>query len=187
MATRKRKGVTAIKKAATRPASDDAPARGTGDLCCCPPRAHVWIDHHTDCCAVENRIDMQRRLQVHADAHSSMRPPAGPDADSESVGGSKLDEGTLKPQGKVYRTSVYTVHWRAVGACRPLAVALSVHGEIVYEAQCLPEEGQVTVSASAMLEPPDYGPPPGPLFATVTVRDCAGHQVSCTNQAPHQA
>ena len=123
-------------------------------LCCCPPRAMVWIDSRTSCCFIENQIDMKRRLQVRADAAASVQPPGGPAVNAEGAGGSQLDEGTYKDQGKVYRTDTYTIHWKAEGECRPLSVELHVSGEIGYDADCLPEKGEVTISRTYMLEPP---------------------------------
>ena len=154
------------------------------ELCCCPPRAMVWIDTRTSCCFIENQIDMKRRLQVRADAAASVQPPAGPAVDAEGAGGSQLDEGTFKGQGKVYRTDTYTVHWRAEGQCRPLSVQLRVNGEIDYVADCLPEEGEVTLSQSYMLEPPDYLPQgSGQVAATLSVADCARTRAVCQNVA----
>ena len=154
------------------------------ELCCCPPRAMVWVDAEMTCCFIENQIDMKRRLQVRADAAAVVQPPGGPAVDAEGDGGSQIDEGTFKDQGKVYRTDVYTIHWRSEGQCRPLAVGLFVDGEVNYQALCIPEEGKVRLSRTYMLEPPDYQPPgPGQVTATLKVRDCARADASCSNSA----
>lgn len=154
------------------------------DLCCCSPRAMLWIDARTECCFIENKIDMQRRLQARADAAAAVRPPGGPDTNAQSGGGSQLDEGTMKDQGKIYRTDVYTVHWKADGPCQPLLVRLSVRGDVQYQADCLPDRGEVTLSNTYLLEPPNYAPPGnGNVTAFLSVDDCAHAHGECENTA----
>ena len=65
------------------------------ELCCCPPRAMVWIDTRTSCCFIENQIDMKRQLLARADAVASVQPPAGPSVNAESGGGTQFDEATF--------------------------------------------------------------------------------------------
>jgi len=143
----------------------------------------VWIDTRSECCFVENKIDMKRRLQARADANASLRPPGGPDTNADGSGGSQLDEGTMKDQGKVYRTDVYTIHWKAEGLCRPLQVRLLVDGAREWQGNCLPEEGKVTLSRSYLMEPPTYAPQgPATLAATLFVQDCAKQTARCRNQ-----
>src|SRR5207244_13285575 len=97
-------------------------------------------------------------------------------------GGSQIDEGTCKEQGKVYRTDVYTVHWLAEGECRPLQVKLQVDGAIRYHAGCFPDRGEVTLSTTYLLEPPDDTPPtPDGIVAELLVRDCAKAIAHCRN------
>ncbi len=155
------------------------------ELCCCPPRAMVWIDTRTSCCFIENQIDMKRQLLARADAVASVQPPAGPSVNAESGGGTQFDETTFKDQGKVYRTDTYIIHWKADGQCWPLSVQLHVDGEVDYAADCLPEEGEVTLSHAYMLEPPDYLPQgSGKVTATLNVADCTRMRAVCQNVAP---
>jgi hypothetical protein len=129
------------------------------EACCCDPRALVWIDARTECCAVENRLEAQQR------------GPLG---------------NTRKDQGKVYRTDVYTIHWKAEGQCQPLRIRLQVRGDVGYEAHCIPNEGQVTLSRAYMLEPPDYAfaKSTGFVSALLTVQDCARRSSRCENVVP---
>lgn len=154
------------------------------DLCCCPPRAMLWIDARTHSIFVENKIDVKRRLQVRADANASIRPPAGPDSDADGSGGSELEEGTLKEQGKVYRTDYYTIHWRAEGQCQPLLVALRVGGAKDYFAGSISPSGSVTLSATYMMEPPYVPQGPDFLEAELLVRDCARLEARASNRVP---
>src|SRR5688572_4223811 len=87
----------------------DAPAR-ENELCCCPPVTRTWVQTESTAVFVENAIDMKRRLAVRADANAAIRPPGGPNTSGDGSGGSQLDEGLLKAQGKVYRTDTYVVH-----------------------------------------------------------------------------
>lgn len=168
-----------VNKRRMRDVSDDFPSR---ELCCCPPRALVWIDSRTSSIFVDNKIDMKRRLQVRADANASIRPPGGPDTNADGSGGSQLDEGTLKEQGKIYRTDIYTIHWKAEGQCRPLRVMLSLEGAITNSIDCLPEEGELTQSVTYILEPPHYIPPGSDsLTATLNVQDCTKQVSKCQN------
>ncbi len=154
------------------------------ELCCCPPTAMLWIDTRTECCFVENKIDMRRSLQTRSDAAAAVRPPGGPDESAQSGAGTRFDEGTMKDQGKLYRTDVYTVHWLADGRCQPLAVRLWIRGEVQYEADCLPLAGEVTLSRSYLLEPPAYAPQgPGEVVARLSVEDCAHMHGECENVA----
>lgn len=87
-----------------------------------------------------------------------------------------------KAQGKVYRTDLYTVHWKAEGTCPPLEVTLYVTGAITptYEAKCLPAEGEVTLSRAYMMEPPNYDPVGmGTVTARLEVSDCSGKTGCC--------
>jgi hypothetical protein len=155
------------------------------ELCCCPPVAHIWIDSRSHCCFIENEIDMSRRLLARADANASVRPPGGPEVDAEGAGGSQLDEGTFKKQGKVYRIDEYTIHWEAVGQCRPLDVNLRVGGDLAYQARHLPERGDVVLSHAYILEPPNYDAPTKVgINATLVVSDCAGNRVENGNVIP---
>lgn len=159
----------------------DAPPPKT-EPCCCDPLAMVWIDARTECCFIENKIDMKRRLQVRADANASLKRPGGPETNADGSGGSQLDEGTLKDQGKIYRTDLYTIHWRAEGQCQPLRAQLQVGGEVDYVANCIPNSGEVTLSRTYMLEPPNYAASvPGSVTATLTVEDCAHKTAKCEN------
>ena len=179
----KRKSPTAAKK--RRTVDRRIKEKPHADLCCCPPRAMVWIDSKTSCCFIENKIDMRRRLQARADAAAAIQLPGGAAQDAQGGGGTQLDEGTFKDQGKVYRTDVYTVHWKAEGQCMPLQAELRLDGAIQYNASCVPLEGEVTLSKTYMLEPPDYDPP-GSAFvsARLIVRDCAGEEARCENTGP---
>ena len=130
---------------------------------------------------------MKRRLLARADANASVRAPGGPEVDAEGAGGSQLDEGTFKKQGKVYRIDEYTVHWEACGQCLPLDVALTVGGDVDYRAQHLPERGEVVLSHAYILEPPNYDAPTKVgINATLAVSDCARHRVvnGCTIPRP---
>lgn len=169
----------AVKSRKVNQRKDIKPTR---ELCCCPPRAMVWIDSKTSCCFIENKIDMSRRLQTRADAAATIQLPGGPAQDAQAGSGSQLDEGTYKDQGKVYRSDVYTIHWQSDGQCLPLQVSLSVSGAIQYRAECLPMEGEVTLSQTYMLEPPDYAPP-GDAFvsAELLVEDCTHASALCEN------
>lgn len=161
---------------------DDDPK---SQLCCCPPMAHIWIDSRSHCCFIENEIDMRRRLLARADANASVRAPGGPEVDAEGAGGSQLDEGTFKKQGKVYRIDEYTVHWEAEGHCQPLEVNLRVSGDISYQARRLPQRGQVVLSHAYILEPPNYDAPTKVgINATLLVADCAGNRVQNGNAIP---
>lgn len=126
-------------------------------LCCCPPTASVYIETSSRAVFVENEIDMKRRLMVRADSNASVNPPSGPDVNADGSGGSQLDEGTFKKQGKVYRTDCYTVHWHAHGD-GPLRVRLTLNGAVSWSADWLPTSGKTAVSANHLLEPPDYSP-----------------------------
>lgn len=157
----------------------------TKDLCCCPPVAHIWIDSRSHCCPVENEIDMKRRLLANATGAAAVRLPGGPEVDAEGSGGTQLDEGTFKKQGKVYRIDEYTVHWKADGQCRPLDVALRVNGDVSYQARHLPECGEVVLSHAYILEPPNYDSPTKTgINATLIVADCSGNRVQNGNAMP---
>lgn len=151
---------TTKKKPRTRSARalSDTGDHGTPqEACCCDPRALVWIDARTECCPVENRLEARQR---------------GPEGR------------THKDQGKVYRTDVYTIHWKAEGECQPLRIKLQVKGDVLYEAHCIPDEGEVTLSRAYMLEPPDYdfAKSTGFVRARLTVQDCARRVSQCENQ-----
>ncbi|MEX2283981.1 MAG: hypothetical protein WEE89_15960 [Gemmatimonadota bacterium] len=128
---------------------------------------------------------MKRRLLARADANAAIRAPGGPEVDAEGAGGSQLDEGTMKPQGKVYRVDEYTIHWQAIGQCRPLSVSLVVNGDRNYIANGVPETGQVALSVAYMLEPDNDYDPTGKvgITAVLTVIDCAGNRVQNRNTA----
>lgn len=160
---------------------DERETRGN-ELCCCPPRARVWIETRTEAIYVENKTEMQRRLQVRADANTTIRPPAGPDANADGSGGSQIDEGTLKEQGKIYRVDTYVVHWSAEGA-GDLEVALSVLA-LGWRGTWLGRSDSVSLAKAYLLTPPDYQPPsPDSVEATITVRDCFGHVVTHSQSA----
>ncbi|HTQ15602.1 MAG TPA: hypothetical protein VMH86_17160 [Rhizomicrobium sp.] len=163
--------------------SDVTSDAGNNELCCCPKLARIWLETKTTATFVENKIDMKRILKARADASAAVQPPGGPGVDAEGAGGSELDEGTYKNQGKVYRVDEYIVHWKAEG-CGPLRVAMRVTGAAGYAADWLPDEGHVTVSAAYMLEPPDYAASgPGDVLATLMVTDCSKQSVTCSNGA----
>ena len=165
--------------------TDDRTDRDCGnELCCCPPVARVWVETRTAATFVENKIDMKRRLQVRADANASVRPPVGPDVNADGSGGSQLDEGTLKDQGKVYRTDAYTVHWQVEGD-GPLQISLRLSGAVAYDAGWLPVAGNLTVSRNYLLEPPAYDPG-GDAFLTAYVEavNCRGQKACHTHTAP---
>ena len=153
---------------------------------CCPPCIRVWTDVETKAITVENRETTTRHLQVRADAANTAA--AQPQVlVQDAAADSELETVISKDQGKVYRIDEYTVHWQAEGQCRPLAVSLSVDGEVAYEGRCLPESGRITLSRAYMLEPPDYLPPgPGLVRSEARVRDCAGLSSSCTDEV-HRA
>jgi hypothetical protein len=151
---------------------------------CCEPLGMLWMDTLSSQIFVENSLQKRSRLDVRAAVAQSIPPPPPQGMVQQGASDSELDVSIMKEQGKVYRTDRYTVHWRAQGQCRPLWVRLKVTGEVQYTAECLPEEGQVTLSRSYMLEPPAYAPPgPGSVQATLDVTDCAGQSASCDNEA----
>ena len=147
--------------------------KSSRELCCCPPAAMVWIDSRVECCFVENQLEMKRRFTVRSDSNASLNPPGGPATNADGSGDSQIDEGTLKEQGKVYRTDIYTVHWKAEGDCRPLEVTLDVSGARTWYGSCLPLEGEVTMSKSYMMKPPEYTPQgENYLKAVLRVKSC---------------
>jgi hypothetical protein len=162
-------------------ASDNGSTGCDNELCCCPPVVRVWIETHTTATFVENKIDMKRRLQVRADANASIQPPGGPGVDADGSGGSELDEGTFKDQGKVYRVDEYTVHWKVQGH-GDLQVSLEISGAVRYSANWLPCEGSIAVCAPRVLLPPNYSNP-SQITATVRARDCMKQSASCGNAA----
>lgn len=164
--------------------TSDAPSRAkakSAKLCCCPPRALLWIDTRTTAIFVENRIEESRHFEVRADVANSINQPQ-PDVASDGAANSEMDQTIIKNQGKVYRSDSYTIHWKGLGECQPVQVTLSVSGETSYSAHCLPEEGEVTLSHVYLLEPPDYRPPgPGFVTATLEVVDCSQQTGLCEN------
>jgi len=147
-------------------------------ICCCPPRARIWMERRTEAIYVENEIDMKRRLMARADANTSIRPPSGPDTNADGSGGSQIDEGTFKKQGKIYRTDLITIHWCAEGK-GDLRVQISASGgNINYHGDWMPNSGSVTLPSSDLLEPPYYGSTTfGNVEATIDVEDCCGSHV----------
>jgi hypothetical protein len=158
----------------------DTDVRGN-ELCCCPPRARIWIETRSVAEFVENKIDMKRRLMVRADANASVRPPAGPDVNADGSGGSQLDEGTMKDQGKVYRTDTYIVHWSTEGH-GDLEVSIDVPA-LGWAGTWLEKSGQVELARSFILEPPYTAPPPDSVTARILVRDCCGYRVEHSQTA----
>ena len=80
------------------------------DLCCCPPRALVWIETNTTNIFVENKIDVKRNLQVRSDAAATINDLTKKDIAGDGGAGSHLEETELKAQGKIYRTDTYTIN-----------------------------------------------------------------------------
>lgn len=162
---------------------DERPERRSME--CCGPRAHLYIDSRSDQIWVENSMSRHSQLDVTASLASAVTTPATPGMVQQGAADSKLDDSIMKAQGKVYRTDRYTVHWQAEGSCRPLQVSLFVKGEVAYQADCLPEQGEVTLSRTYLLVPPAYDPPgPGSLSAELEVTDCAGESAICGNTVP---
>ncbi|MCP4727815.1 MAG: hypothetical protein GY863_22445 [bacterium] len=143
---------------------------------CCMPTGRLYIGTKSVAKYVENSIEMKRRLQVRSDANASLKPPGGPDTNADGSGGSQIDEGLLKDQGKVYRTDEYEVNWTAEGF-GPLRVMLELSGAIAYTADWLPSEGSVTLSKNQLLKPPDYIPGSTTVNGVITVQDCKGQKV----------
>jgi hypothetical protein len=163
-------------------ARKDSDASPSGnELCCCRPVARVWIETRSTATFVENKIDMRRRLQVRADANASIQPPGGPGVDADGSGGSELDEGTFKDQGKVYRIDEYTIHWKVQGN-GDLQVSLEISGSVQYTADWLPLEGAITVCSPRVLLPHDYANP-SQITATVSAQDCMKQSATCSNNA----
>ncbi len=154
------------------------------ELCCCKPIARIWMDARTiSTVAIENKISQQRVFKVRTEANASHLAPGAPDTSADGSGGSQLDEGVFKDQGKIYRTDSYTVHWKAEGQCRPLRVGIQLFGAVTYGADWLPEEGEVTISHNYLMEPPNYSlDGAAEVIATITVQDCANNLVRCQNR-----
>jgi hypothetical protein len=171
-----------IRKGRRGGADSDFPP-STNELCCCPPIARVWIETRSVATFVENKIDMKRSLRVRADANAAIQPPGGPGVNADGSGGSQLDEGTMKDQGKVYRVDEYIVHWKAEGE-GSLRVRLGVTGAVQYSADWLPAEGAITMSRTFLLEPPDYAlSAPSAVTARLDVGNCARQSASISNSA----
>lgn len=156
------------------------------DPCCCPPQVLVWVDTRTSCIFVENKIIEGRHLGVRSDVGQTFTGTTPPASMQSGHSDSQVDTSTTKNQGKVYRTDIYTINWRVEAQCKPLAVQLTLDGEIKFTTdKCLPAEGQVTLSRAYMLEPPAYAPPgQGFLSATIEATDCAHQALSRTAQVP---
>jgi hypothetical protein len=161
---------------ATPRRDSDAPPK-KNKLCCCDPKARVRIETKSKAIYVENKTDYKKRLMSRADANVVQ----GVSADGS--GGAQVDEGTLKDQGKIYRTDAYTVHWEAEGD-GDLEVTLVLSRALTYVAEWLPSKGKITVTKNHLLLPPTYAlPAEARLVATLTVRDCCGAVVTQTQEA----
>jgi len=127
---------------------------------------------------------MNEQLQVRADVDAAIKPPAGPDTNADSSAGSELKVDTLKGQGKVYRSDIYTIHWKAEGHGQPLHVNITISGACNWSVTWLPLEGQVTLTRAYMMYPPNYSPPNDTeyLIARIDATDCMGNSVYNENK-----
>jgi len=138
----------------------------------------------------------EQRTATNASADPTSGPAINADAFSgaRSVDDSSSDSGTnfqddvtktvelRKPQGKVYRTDSYIVHWDARGH-GDLEVTLTVTGAVTFQGSWLRPEGRVELANVLPMIQPPYVVPVQQAVAVLRIRDCHGHLVENANTA----
>ena len=147
--------------------------------CCCPPRVLVWGSTSSQTVAVTNKMFEDEELKVRADANASIQPPSGPNVNADGSGGSELRTRLRRDVDLVESTTTYAFEWRMESAC-PVAVAVSIFGEVQARIPCAPDAGSSALSRRRLLEAGEVNSAPrGTATAVVVAVDCHGHEVRC--------
>ena len=118
-------------------------------------------------------------LKVRADANASIQPPSGPNVNADGSGGSELRTRLRRDVDLVESTTTYAFEWRVESAC-PVAVAVSIFGEVQARIPCAPDAGSSALSRRRLLEAGEVNSAPrGTATAVVVAVDCHGHEVRC--------
>ena len=118
--------------------------------------------------AAKKRTDKPSDGNARTDA--STNPPGGPAVNADSSGGSEL---------RTRRRKDVDVVAVAV-TCRPLSVAVTIHGDVNAGIHCAHEEGSRSLSVRRVQTVDEVGQAPrSAATAVVVALDCHGAEVQC--------
>jgi len=150
---------------------------------CPPPQPLLSARATATVTAVPEAWNLNYRQAENATAQAALNTPAPKrhvsDADSQNYSNSVTL--AAKKRDCVVLDSSFELAFEVLGGCPPYGVTLETSGLIVSTHRCLPRKGAVLLSISQIFEGDAFSArSKKTLKATLRVRDCSGHNESCT-------
>ena len=164
----------------TRRRRTQTPAAG-----CPPPEVRLNGCATVKATRIVEAIDLTQQEVQRADAHASVMPPGGPDADAAGSGFSDTRNLVVKPKDCVVLNTSYEVDFVAVGGCPPYVVEIATSGAVTAQFTNLQRAGKLALATSKIVEGDAFNlRARESLLVDATVRDCADGVGVCKLEIP---